>query len=72
MTGIQFLAGTGDFSIIYSIQAGSGAHTSYLVGTGALFLGVKDQGVNVSTHLYLVPRSRMVEYISRSLLVIMS
>jgi hypothetical protein len=37
-TGIRFLAGAGDFSLLHVIQTGSGAHpASYPVGTGGCF-----------------------------------
>jgi hypothetical protein len=54
-SGIQFLAGVGNFSLHHHIQNGSGAHlASYPMGTRALSLGVK-----LTTHLHLVPRSRL-------------
>jgi hypothetical protein len=55
---VQFPAGDGNFSLHYSVPNGSGAHpASYPMGTG----GWKQsgQGVKLTTHLHLVPRSGM-------------
>jgi hypothetical protein len=46
-------------SVVYSLQTGSGAHpASYPMGTGGRF---PRRGVKLTTHLHLVPRSRMLE-----------
>jgi hypothetical protein len=57
--GVLFLSGENDFSFLYSVRTGSGAHpASYPV----LFpRGKSGWGVMLTTHLHLVPRSRMVE-----------
>jgi hypothetical protein len=40
--GVPFLAQAREFSILHSIQTGSGAHqTSYLMGTDAITSGIK-------------------------------
>jgi hypothetical protein len=54
-------AGTKDFSRSLCVQTGSGAHlATCTMGTGGPFLGVKrGRGVTLTTHPYLVPRSRM-------------
>jgi hypothetical protein len=45
MIGVQFLVGAVIFSLRHCVQTGSGAHpASYLMGTGALSLGVKRPG----------------------------
>jgi hypothetical protein len=50
-SGVRFPAGSGNFSLHYRIQNGSEAHpASYPKGT---------RGVKLTTHLHLVPRSRM-------------
>jgi hypothetical protein len=55
-------AGVRHLSLLHSFQIGSGAHpASYSVGTGGSFPGVK-----LTTHLQLVPRSRMVELYTSS------
>jgi hypothetical protein len=47
---------------LHSVETGSGVHlTSYPVGTGALSLMVKRQGVMLTTNFHLVPRCGMVE-----------
>jgi hypothetical protein len=50
-----------DLSSSLCVQTSSGAHpASYPMGTGGPFLGVKrGPGVTLTTHLHLVPRSRM-------------
>jgi hypothetical protein len=50
-----------DFSSSLCVQTGSEAHpASCTMGTGGPFLGVKrGRGVTLTTHPYLVPRSRM-------------
>jgi hypothetical protein len=48
---VRFTAGAGNFSLHHRVQNGSGAHpASYPMGT---------RGVKLTTHLHLVPRSRM-------------
>jgi hypothetical protein len=38
MAGVRFPAGTRDFSLLHSVQTGSGAHpASYIMGTGGYF-----------------------------------
>jgi hypothetical protein len=51
----NYLIWAGNFSLHHRVQNGSGAHSaSCPMGTGALSLGVK-----LTTHLHLVPRSRV-------------
>jgi hypothetical protein len=54
-----------DFSLLHNVQTGSGTHpASYPIGTVCSFSGGKaasGRGVNLTTHLHLVPRSSMVE-----------
>jgi hypothetical protein len=59
--GVRVPVGAGNFSLHQRVQTGSGAHqASYPTGTRALSLGVKrGRGVKLTTHLHLVPRSRM-------------
>jgi hypothetical protein len=54
-------AETKDFSSIFCVQTGSEAHPeSCTMGTGVLSPGVKSgQGVTLTTHRHLVPRSGM-------------
>jgi hypothetical protein len=62
MARITFLAGAGDFSLLHSIQTGSGANpASYPVGTEAFSLNVKRPERETDTHHHLGPMSRMVE-----------
>jgi hypothetical protein len=51
----------GNFSLHHRVQTGSGAHpASYPMGTRDSFPGGwSGRGVNLTTHLHLVPRSRM-------------
>jgi hypothetical protein len=57
---VWFLAGAGNFSLHHRIQNGSGAHpASYSMGIRGSFPGVKRPGVKLTTHLHLVPKSRM-------------
>jgi hypothetical protein len=53
-----------EFSLLHSVQTGSGANPrSYPNGTGGDFpWGLSDRGVKLTTHLHLVPRSRMVKH----------
>jgi hypothetical protein len=59
--GIRSPAGEKNFSSILCVQTGSEAHpASYTMGTGGLFPGAKrGWGVTLTTHPYLMPRSRM-------------
>jgi hypothetical protein len=58
-SGVRVPIGTGNFSLYHRVQTGSGAHpTSYPV-SGALSLGIKRPGHEVTIPLHLVPRSRM-------------
>jgi hypothetical protein len=52
-----------DFSLLNSVQTGSGAHpASYLMCIGGPFLeGKAAGGLKLTTRLHLVPRSKMVE-----------
>jgi hypothetical protein len=52
-----------DFSRLHSVLIGSGAHpASYTMRTGGFAPGDKAvRGVKLTTHLHLVPRSRLVE-----------
>jgi hypothetical protein len=44
-SGVQFLAGPGNFFLLHRVQAGSGTHpTSYAMGTGGSFPGSKAAG----------------------------
>jgi hypothetical protein len=53
--GVRFPARQRDFSLLFSVQTGSGAHpASYSMGTGGSFPG---GNVAVASHLHLVPRS---------------
>jgi hypothetical protein len=43
--GVQFSAEGGDFSLLHSVQTGSGAHpVSYQMGTGGSFSRFKEKG----------------------------
>jgi hypothetical protein len=59
--GVRSPAGAEDFFSNLCVQTGSGAHpASCKMGTGGPFPGAKrGQGVTLTTHPYLVPRSRM-------------
>jgi hypothetical protein len=48
---------------LHSVQTSSEAHpASYQKGAGGSFFKIKAaEGVKLTTHLYLVPRSKMVE-----------
>jgi hypothetical protein len=62
MIGVRVPAEAGNFSLHHRrVQTGSGAHpASYPMGkTGVLSLGVKRPERELTTHLDLVPRSRM-------------
>jgi hypothetical protein len=59
-SGVRVPAGAGNFTLLHRLQTGSGAHTaSYSVGTTNSFPGVKRPGREATTHLHLVPMSRM-------------
>jgi hypothetical protein len=56
--GVRLPARASDFSLLHSVQNGSGSHpVSNPMATGGSFPGGKADG---ATHLYLVPRLRMV------------
>jgi hypothetical protein len=55
---VLFPLGERDFSVLHSVQTGSG---TYLMGTGGCFLGVKQPGSEADRSLHLVPRTRRVE-----------
>jgi hypothetical protein len=58
---VRFPAVAGNFSLHHRVQNGSGAHpASCPTGTGGSFPGgIAAGGVKLTTHLRLVPRSRM-------------
>jgi hypothetical protein len=61
-SGVRFPAGTWNFFLHHRVQTSSGAHpASYPMGTGRSFPGGKAAGwdANLTTHIRLVPRSRM-------------
>jgi hypothetical protein len=41
MAGVQYPAGARDFSLVHSVETGSGAHPAYPMGTKASFPGGK-------------------------------
>jgi hypothetical protein len=59
--GVRFPAGAKDFSSSLCVQTGSGVHpASRTMGIGDPFPRAKrGRGVTLTTHPYLVPRSRM-------------
>jgi hypothetical protein len=59
--GVRVPAGAGNFSLHHRVQTCSGDHpASYPMGTRGFFhRGKSDRGVTLTTHLHLVPRSRM-------------
>ena len=60
MVWAQFPAGLRDFSFFQNMQTGCGAHLpSYPMGTRVHFLGIKQWGVKLTSHLYLVLRLRI-------------
>jgi hypothetical protein len=62
MAGVQFLAGARDFSLLHSVQTGSGNHpTSYPMGAGTPSLGVKRPGCEADHYLLPMLRLKMVE-----------
>jgi hypothetical protein len=59
-TGVLLPAGTRDFSLLHSVETGSGAHpASYPMSNGVLPPGVKRRGYEADLHP--VPRSGIVE-----------
>jgi hypothetical protein len=58
---VRFLAGAGNFFLHRHVQNGSGVHpASYPMGTGGLLLWrCSGRGVKLTTHLNLLPTSRM-------------
>jgi hypothetical protein len=56
-----------NFSLLASVQSGSGVHPIQWV-PGALSAGIKSQVVKLTTHLHVMPRSRMVELYLHSLI----
>jgi hypothetical protein len=64
LEGSGLIPGRGtNFLLFHSVQTGSGAHpASYSMGTGGvIYSEVKWPGCKLTTHLYLMPRSTMVE-----------
>jgi hypothetical protein len=60
---VLFAGGARDLSLLHGVQTGSGAHpASYIMGIEGSFPGDKSGCcVKLTTHLHLMPRSRMVE-----------
>jgi hypothetical protein len=60
-SGVWVPARAGNFSLHHRVQTGSGAQpASYPMGTRGSFSGGRNgRGVKLTTHLHLVPRSRM-------------
>jgi hypothetical protein len=60
-SGVRVPVEAGNFPLHHRIQTGSGAHpASYPMGTRGSFLGGKAAGAcTLTTHLHIVPRSRM-------------
>jgi hypothetical protein len=52
-----------DFSVLHNVQTGSGVHTaSYPMDAGGCFpMGWSSKSAMLTTHHYLIPKSRMVE-----------
>jgi hypothetical protein len=60
--GVRFREWTRDFSLLYIVQADSGAHPSSIQWVSwAISLEESVRDAKLTTHLLLVPRSRMVE-----------
>jgi hypothetical protein len=61
--GFRFPARAEDFSSLHSVQPGFGALlASHTMDTGGSFPGRRSGwGVKLTTHLYVAPRSRIVE-----------
>jgi hypothetical protein len=58
---VRFRAGAGNFPLHHRVQNGSGTHPASYNGYQGLFpWGWSDRGVKLTTHLYLVPRSKNV------------
>jgi hypothetical protein len=57
MTSVRFLAGARDISLLQRVQTGPGP-TRFPI---QWVTGAPSQGVKLTTHLYLVPKSGMVE-----------
>jgi hypothetical protein len=56
------LSRSSDFSLLRNLQTGSEADpASHPIGTGGFSWWKSSQGVNLTIHLRLVPRSRMME-----------
>jgi hypothetical protein len=57
---VRFLAGAGSFSLHHRVQNGSRTHpASHPMGARDSFPGGKAAEMKLTTHLHLVPRSRM-------------
>jgi hypothetical protein len=63
MAEVQFPIGARNFSLLHNAQTGSGVYPDcYTVVIGGCFPEVKvPEGVKLTTHLQLVPMSKMVE-----------
>jgi hypothetical protein len=61
--GIRTPVRAREFSLLNNVQTGSGAHPdSYQADTGDCYSGGKEAGdVKLTTHLHLVPKSKMME-----------
>jgi hypothetical protein len=58
-SGVQFLAGPGDVSLLQNVQTSSGSHSdSYSMHTRVLSPESSGNSVKVTTHLYLVSKVR--------------
>jgi hypothetical protein len=70
MDGLGSIPGNAKYCLLHSVQTGYEAHpASYPMGTGNDFpVGKAVRGVKLTTHLHLVPRSRMVELYLYSLI----
>jgi hypothetical protein len=61
-TGVRFAAEARDSSLLHSFQTRSGAHSdSNPMGSWVSFPGYSCRNVKLTTHLHLMPRSRMME-----------
>ena len=55
--GARILERTWDLSLLQNVQSGSGAHPVFSsTGIGLLFRGQTGRGVNLTAHLYPVPK----------------
>jgi hypothetical protein len=63
MAWVRFPAGERDFSILHSVQNNAGATPSLLFNEylGLFPKGLSGWGVKLTTHLHLIPMSRMVD-----------